>query len=198
MRLVTAILLTVFLAVCMSGLFSQSALADKRVALILGNSKYQNVSRLTNPANDAAMLADTLRKANFDTVMLRNDLSATEMRRTLREFGDKARNADVAVLYYAGHGIEVDGNNYLIPVDAVLERDTDVYDEALGLDRVLIAVEAAKQLRLIILDACRDNPFAKTMKRTIAMRGIGQGLAKVEPASPNTMIAFAAKAGFRL
>ena len=83
MRLVTA-LLTVFLAVCMSGLFSQSALADKRVALILGNSKYQNVSRLTNPANDAAMLADTLRKANFDTVMLRNDLSATEMRRTLR------------------------------------------------------------------------------------------------------------------
>ena len=195
MRLVTA-LLTVFLAVCMSGLFSQSALADKRVALILGNSKYQNVSRLTNPANDAAMLADTLRKANFDTVMLRNDLSATEMRRTLREFGDKARNADVAVLYYAGHGIEVDGNNYLIPVDAVLERDTDVYDEALGLDRVLVAVEAAKQLRLIILDACRDNPFAKTMKRTIAMRGVGQGLAKVEPASPNTMIAFAAKAGF--
>ena len=78
----------------------------------------------------------------------------------------------------------------------MLERDTDVYDEALGLDRVLIAVEAAKQLRLIILDACRDNPFAKTMKRTIAMRGVGQGLAKVEPASPNTMIAFAAKAGF--
>src|SRR6516165_5594681 len=195
MRLVTA-LLTVLLAVCMSGLFSQSALADKRVALILGNSKYQNVSRLTNPANDAAMLADTLRKANFDTVMLRNDLSATEMRRTLREFGDKARNADVAVLYYAGHGIEIDGNNYLIPVDAVLERDADVYDEAIGLDRVLIAVEPAKQLRLIILDACRGNPFAKTMKRTIAMRGIGQGLAKVEPTNPNTMIAFAAKAGF--
>jgi hypothetical protein len=191
MRLVAALLL----AVWMSGLFSQSALADKRVALIIGNSKYQNVSRLTNPANDAAMLADIFRKANFDAVMLRNDLSATEMRRTLREFGDKARNADVAVLYYAGHGIEVDGNNYLIPVDAVLERDADVYDEALGLDRVLIAVEAAKQLRLIILDACRDNPFAKTMKRTLAMRGVGQGLAKVEPASPNTMIAFAAKAG---
>jgi uncharacterized caspase-like protein len=118
------------------------------------------------------------------------------MRRALREFGDNARNADVAVLYYAGHGIEVDGNNYLVPVDAVLERDTDVYDEALGLDRVLVAVESAKQLRLIILDACRDNPFAKTMKRTLAMRGVGQGLAKVEPTNPNTMIAFAAKAGF--
>jgi len=98
--------------------------------------------------------------------------------------------------YYAGHGIEVDGINYLIPVDAMLERDTDVYDEAFPLDRVLIAVEPAKQLRLIIVDACRDNPFAKTMKRTIAMRAIGQGLAKVEPTNPNTMIAFAAKAGF--
>ena len=86
--------------------------------------------------------------------------------------------------------------NYLIPVDAKLERDTDVYDEALSLDRVLIAVEPAKKLRLVILDACRDNPFAKTMKRTVASRAIGQGLAKVEPTSPNVLIAYSAKAGF--
>lgn len=192
MRLVAVITL----AIWMSGVFSQPALAEKRVALVIGNSNYQNVGRLANPANDASMLADTFRQAKFDIVTLRNDLTATEMRRVLREFADKARSADIAVLYYAGHGIEIEGNNYLIPVDAVLERDTDVYDEAIGLDRVLIAVEPAKQLRLIILDACRDNPFAKTMKRTIAMRGIGQGLAKVEPTTPNTMIAFAAKAGF--
>src|SRR5213075_2576476 len=102
---------------------------------------------------------------------------------------------DVAVVYYAGHGIELDGTNYLIPVDATLETDTDVLDETLSLDRVLVAVEPARQLRLVILDACRDNPFAKTMKRTIASRAVGRGLAKVEPASPNTMIAFAAKAG---
>src|SRR5213075_1406954 len=102
---------------------------------------------------------------------------------------------DVAVVYYAGHGIELDGTNYLIPVDATLETDTDVLDETLSLDRVLVAVEPAKQLRLVILDACRDNPFAKTMKRTIASRAVGRGLAKVEPTSPNTMIAFAAKAG---
>ncbi len=101
----------------------------------------------------------------------------------------------MAVIYYAGHGIELDGNNYLIPVDATLETDADVLDETVPLDRVLFAVEPAKQLRLIILDACRDNPFAKTMKRTIASRAIGRGLAKVEPTSPNTMIAFAAKAG---
>jgi uncharacterized caspase-like protein len=102
----------------------------------------------------------------------------------------------VAVIYYAGHRIELDGTNYLVPVDATLETDTDVYDETFALDRVLVAVEPAKQLRLVILDACRDNPFAKTMKRTIGSRAIGRGLAKVEPSSPNTMIAFAAKAGF--
>jgi uncharacterized caspase-like protein len=102
---------------------------------------------------------------------------------------------DIAVVYYAGHGMEVDGTNYLIPVDAKLERDTDVYDEAFPLDRVLLAVEPAKQLRLVILDACRDNPFAKSMKRTVASRAIGRGLAKVEPTSPNTLIAYSAKAG---
>ena len=117
------------------------------------------------------------------------------MRRALREFGNKTRDADVAVIYYAGHGIELDGTNYLIPVDATLETDTDVLDETFPLDRVLFAIEPAKQLRLVILDACRDNPFAKTMKRTVGSRAIGRGLAKVEPSSPNTMIAFAAKAG---
>src|SRR5438552_14477065 len=117
------------------------------------------------------------------------------MRRVLRDFYDKAASADIAVVYYAGHGIEVDGTNYLIPVDAVLERDIDIYDEAFALDRILVTIEPAKQLRLVILDACRDNPFAKTMKRTIGSRAVGRGLAKVEPSSPNTMIAFAAKAG---
>jgi uncharacterized caspase-like protein len=185
----------ILFAVLISGLLSQPAAAGKRVALVLGNSNYQNVAHLTNPANDAATLATTFRKANFELVTLRNDLGAQELRRALREFGDKARDADIAVIYYAGHGLEVDGVNYLIPVDAVLERDSDVYDEAIPLDRVLVAVEPAHQLRLVILDACRDNPFAKTMKRTIAQRAIGQGLAKVEPDRPNTLIAFAARAG---
>jgi hypothetical protein len=89
----------------------------------------------------------------------------------------------------------VDGVNYLIPTDAVLDRDRDIYDEGLPLERVLISVEPAKKLRLVILDACRDNPFMKTMKRTLASRAIGRGLAKVEPTSPNTLIAFASKAG---
>lgn len=185
---------TFAVAVCSAWLFSQPALADKRVALVMGNSAYQNVARLGNPANDASAMTETLKNAGFD-VESRRDLKTSEMRRALRDFSDKVRDADVAVVYYAGHGIEVEGANYLIPVDAVLERDIDIYDEAFALDRVLVTIEPARQLRLVILDACRDNPFAKTMKRTIGSRAIGRGLAKVEPTSPNTLIAFASKAG---
>jgi uncharacterized caspase-like protein len=174
---------------------SEPALAEKRVALVLGNSAYQNVAPLTNPTNDSARIASTLKDAGFDVVDSRRDLPAVETRRALRDFADRARDADIAVVYYAGHGIEVDGANYLIPVDARLERDTDIYDEGLSLDRILIAIEPAKKLRLVILDACRDNPFARTMKRTVASRAIGQGLAKVEPTSPNVLIAYSAKAG---
>ncbi|WP_024516517.1 caspase family protein [Bradyrhizobium sp. Tv2a-2] len=176
-------------------LVCQPAFADKRVALILGNSAYQNAPPLANPVNDSALIAARLKAAGFDVVDSRRDLSALQTRRALRDFEDNARDADIAVVYYAGHGIEVDGTNYLIPVDAKLERDSDVYDEALSLDRVLVAVEPAKKLRLVILDACRDNPFAKTMKRAIASRGISSGLAKIEPTSPNTLIAYSAKAG---
>ena len=177
---------------CLGG---SPALADKRVALVIGNSSYRNVAKLSNPANDAAAVAAMFKSAGFDTVESRLDLTVGELRKTLRDFGNKSRDADVAIIYFAGHGIELDGTNYLIPVDATLETDTDVLDEALSLDRVLVAVEPAKQLRLVILDACRDNPFAKNMKRTTASRAVGRGLARVEPSSPNTMIAFAAKAG---
>jgi uncharacterized caspase-like protein len=187
-RLVLAVA-ALLLSVC------QPAFAQKRVALVIGNSAYQNVVPLTNPINDAAVMATTLKNAGFDVVDSRHDLAAAETRRALRDFADRARDADIAVVYYAGHGMEVDGTNYLIPVDAKLERDTDVYDEALSLDRILIAIEPVKKLRLVILDACRDNPFAKTMKRTVASRSIGQGLAKIEPTSPNVLIAYSAKAG---
>lgn len=185
-----------FILALVVGLFSVGpALAQKRVALVIGNSAYKSVAKLSNPANDAASVASMLKAAGFDSVESKLNTSAQELRKTLREFSGKSREADVAVIYYAGHGIELDGTNYLIPVDATLETDGDVLDEAVSLDRVLFAVEPAKQLRLVILDACRDNPFARTMKRTIASRAVGRGLAKIEPTSPNTLIAFAAKAG---
>ena len=188
-------LLWSFLIVGALAFASVSAFAGTRVALVIGNANYQHVGRLANPGNDAAAMTTTFIEAGFDVVDSRRDLTTAEMRKTLREFGSKVRSADVAVIYYAGHGIEIDGSNYLIPVDAQLDQDIDVMDEALSLDRVLAAVEPAKQLRLVILDACRDNPFAKTMKRSNGSRSVGRGLARVEPASPNTMIAFAAKAG---
>lgn len=162
---------------------------------MIGNSKYQHVAQLSNPANDAALVAETLKAAGFDTVDLRRDLKIADMRRALRDFADGARDADIAIVYYAGHGIEVGGINYVVPIDAALERDTDVLDEAISLDRILAAIEPAKRLQLVVLDACRNNPFAETMKRTIASRSIGRGLAKFEPESPNTLIAFAARAG---
>ena len=177
------------------GLCCGPAQAQKRVALVIGNSAYKSAPKLGNPVNDANLIGGMLKRAGFDTVDVRLDLGASEMRRSLREFAGRTRDADIAVIYYAGHGIELDGVNYLIPTDATLESDGDVLDETIPLERALFAVEPAKQLRLIILDACRDNPFSKTMRRTVASRAIGRGLAKVEPTSPNTMIAFAAKAG---
>ncbi|HZE53221.1 MAG TPA: caspase family protein [Bradyrhizobium sp.] len=191
MRAVGAFVLAVW-SVC---LFGQPALADKRVALVIGNSGYQNVARLGNPTNDASAITEILKGAGFDLVESRLDLKISEMRRVFRDFANSSRDADVAVVYYAGHGIEVEGTNYLIPIDASLEQDLDVYDEAFSLDRILVTIEPAKQLRLVILDACRNNPFARAMKRTIGSRAIGMGLAKVEPTSPNTLIAFASKAG---
>ena len=182
-------LLAALLLVC------QPALAEKRVALVVGNSRYENAPLLPNPANDAAAIAATLKNAGFDVVESRLDLQGADMRRVLRDFADQARDADIAVVYYAGHGIEMDGTNYLIPIDARLERDTDIYDEAFSLDRVLLAIEPARQLRLVIVDACRNNPFADTMKRTVSSRSVSRGLARVEPATTNTLVAFAAKAG---
>ena len=182
-------LVAAFLLVCCP------AWAEKRVALVIGNSTYQNADHLANPANDAMLVAAALKRAGFDVVESQLDLKSVDMRRALRDFHDQTVDADVAVVYYAGHGLEIDGTNFLIPIDATLERDTDVYDEAFSLDRVLIAIEPAKQLRLVIVDACRNNPFADTMKRTLGSRSIGRGLAKVEPATTNTLVAFAAKAG---
>jgi uncharacterized caspase-like protein len=188
----TAMVVTAFLSLFFA---SDAALADKRVALVIGNSAYQNAPQLDNPSRDATAISDMLRNAKFDVVETVRDANNLDMRRALREFSDKSQDSDVAVVYFAGHGIEVDGQNYLIPTDAVLQRDRDVYDETISLERILQTVEPAKQLRLVILDACRDNPFGRTMKRVSALRSLGRGLIAVEPVAGNTLIAYAAKGG---
>jgi Caspase domain len=171
------------------------AVAQKRVALVIGNGTYQNVAKLPNPLKDAAAMAAMLQTAGFDWVKTRQDVGNLEFKRALREFMDVAQDADVAVVYYAGHGIQVRDMNYMIPVDAKLATEIDAEDEAVSLDRIVTALEPAKRLRLVILDACRDNPFARLMKRRVSMRAVGGGLAKMEPTLGDTLIAYAAKAG---
>jgi hypothetical protein len=164
--------------------------AEERVTLVIGNSNYQHVGRLPNPVNDAAAIATLLRFAGFAVVEPRSDIGRVQMRRAISDFAETMRDSDIAVIYFAGHGIEVDGTNYLIPFDAVLARDFDVEDETISLDCVLRAIEPARRLRLVILDSCPNNPFTESIKRTT--RAIG-GLARVEPGTPNALIAFAAK-----
>jgi hypothetical protein len=171
------------------------AFAEKRVALVIGNGAYHKVGRLANPTNDAKAISGMLQSAGFDNVALYENLGIRPMRQAINEFADLARDADTAVVYYSGHGMEVNGINYLIPVDAVLDRDTDVPFEAVSLDFLVQTMEPARRLRLVMLDACRNNPFVRTMKRTVGSRAASRGLAPVEPTSVNTLVAYAAKAG---
>jgi hypothetical protein len=170
------------------------AVLGKRVALVIGNGAYQKAPKLNNPIKDATAMAGMLKALGFDVVEHQN-LGFLELRRAIKEFSNTVRGADAAVVYFSGHGIEVDGTNYLIPVDAILETDIDVPDETYSLDRLLKVLEPAKRLRLVMLDACRDNPFARSMKRSVSVRAVSLGLAPVELTGANTLIAFAAKAG---
>jgi tetratricopeptide (TPR) repeat protein len=169
---------------------------ERRIALVIGNSAYRNVPPLANPVRDATSIADALRRAGFQTVTLQTDLPKEKLVDALRNFAQLADSADWALVYYAGHGIEMGGANYLIPVDAKLSTDRDVGFETVPLDQVLSAVEGAKRLKLVLLDACRDNPFASQMRRTMttASRSIGRGLASIEPES-GTLVVYAAKHG---
>jgi uncharacterized caspase-like protein len=176
-------------------LASDAALAGRRVALVIGNSTYRYAGMLPNTLNDAKAVATLFRNAGFDVVDLRQDLGVLEFKRTIRGFMDETRTADIAVVYYAGHGIEAGGTNYVIPVDAKLATDYDAEDETVSLDRIILALQPARQLRLIILDACRDNPFIQKIQRTVSMRGITPGLGKIDDAGTGTLIAYAAKAG---
>jgi len=167
--------------------------AHKRVALIIGNSAYQHVQHLRNPVNDANDLAAMLTSLGFK-VKVANNLDRPSMELVLSHFADAAVGADIALVYYAGHGIEVDGRNYLIPIDAKLETDRRISFEAISLHHVLAALEGVQGLRIVLLDACRNNPFLASMKVTAPSRSVEWGLAAVE-APKSTLISFSAKEG---
>ena len=166
----------------------------KRIALVIGNSAYRNVQPLRNPANDAHAVAEEFRRSGFAEVVEKQNLSLSELSSELKAFGDKALDADWAVIYYAGHGIEVGGVNYVIPIDAELKTTSHVEEEAIPLDRLISKVEAGRKLRLVILDACRDNPFVQRIASVGATRSVGRGLGRIEPTRGN-MVAYSARDG---
>jgi uncharacterized caspase-like protein len=178
-------------------LFSgNAALADKRVAFVVGNSAYRNVAPLPNPAVDAKSMAKLLRNIGFDVVEGSN-LTRDKMTEKLLEFGKRAENADVALFFYAGHGIAINGSNYLLPVDADLKSEMDVkLGAAINVDLTLEQTMADAKVKLVFLDACRDNPFAAKIRSAKATRSVSvqAGLAEMK-SGEGTLIAFATGPG---
>ncbi len=173
-RLLTIAMLVFALA---SAVSPSGAAATTRVALVIGNGDYEFQSKLANPPNDIARMSETLTLIGYDVTTLR-DLDERSMERALADFSEKADQADVAVVYYSGHGMEIQDTNYLIPIDAELKKERDAKFEAVDLDYVRAAIEGAKELKVVILDACRNNTFlAKTrggtrgLKRVVAQAG---------------------------
>nr|WP_249809335.1 MULTISPECIES: caspase family protein [unclassified Bradyrhizobium] len=174
--------------------FATPALAQQvRVALVIGNGAYEKVAELPNPTRDAADIGRALERLDFKVTQVKN-ATAQEMRKSVVEFGRSAEGADLAVVFYAGHGMEVSGENWLIPVGAELRSDTDIESEAISLRSVSLQVSKARKLGLVILDACRNNPFAAKMRRSLSTRAVARGLAPTEP-SDNVLIAYAARDG---
>lgn len=187
-----------------SEILSRSS-GGRRVALVIGNSAYRD-GRLENPKRDAELVASILRQSGFDHVDLRFDLTRSDMRKALSKFRDLAASSEWATIYFAGHGLEIYGTNFMIPVDAKISSITEVPNEAVNLEYFLLSVEAAAKVRLVILDACRDNPFvanirvrglraaSRSMDTVAAVASISRGLARVEP-QPGTLVVFSAKSG---
>jgi len=169
---------------------ASASAAGKRVALVIGDSAYQYTHPLENPANDARLMTQTLQQLGF-VVSTVTDASKMQLERQLLEFSRNADDADVAAIYYAGHGVQANGRNYLVPVDARLEDELSLQVEAVDLDVVLQSVAQA-QASLVFIDACRDNPLAAQMRIKGGGRGGGnRGLARIDHPPGGTLIAFA-------
>ena len=149
-------------------LCATAASAAERVALIIGNGAYLQAGKLKNPANDAQAIAASLERLGFK-VVLGIDQSLAQMRQSLYEFAQIADGAELALFYYAGHGVQVDGKNYLLPTDAKLTREIDLDFATIEMDLILKQLDRAAKTRVVILDACRDNPFAAQLKRSMGV-----------------------------
>jgi Caspase domain/Putative peptidoglycan binding domain len=172
-----------------------AAQAEKRVALVIGNGAYQNTTEIKSTKSDAADMAAALTRLGFDVVD-GGDLDKRAMERTMRAFTQKLSHADVALFYFAGHALQSGGQNFLMPVDARLRSEGDVDFEALPLALVLRQMEREAKTSIVLLDACRDNPLARSLARSLGTRSslIGQGLAEVR-AGVGTLVGFSTQPG---
>ena len=176
--------------------WAQSASAEKRVALIIGNSAYQHTIPLPNPKNDAVVLSRVLKRLGFDVVTGVN-LKRTDFEKTVRTFAQRLKTADVGLFFYAGHGLQVNGNNYLVPIDAKLADEADLEFAMVKMDAVMRQMERNSKTNLIFIDACRDNPLARSLARAMGRTrsaSIGRGLAPVR-SGIGSMITFATEPG---
>ena len=182
-------------ACCAVAVFSGApAIAEKRVALVIGNGAYVHTRVLPNARNDARTIAALLAKIGF-VVTEASDLSYRPMREAIRAFGQTAQGAEMALVYYAGHGLEVAGENWLLPVSAAFKHERDLEYEAVSLSSLLTAVKDAGRLRLVILDACRNNPLGDRIELSATTpRAVSRGLARIEP-SGDILVAYSAKHG---
>jgi hypothetical protein len=188
--------LTIILSLMTIALSAQTAHADRRVAFVVGNGAYRNVTQLPNPPVDAQAMAVTLRNVGFDVVEGTN-LGRDQMTEKLLDFGRRSQGADIAVFYYAGHGIAINGTNYLLPVDADIKSEMDVkLGAAINVDVSLDQTMGDAKVKLVFLDACRDNPFAAKIKSSSATRSVSvqSGLAEMK-SGEGTLIAFATGPG---
>lgn len=176
---------------------SGAAVAAERVALVIGVGAYKEAAPLKNPANDAEAVAASLKRLGFE-VVFGKDLNHAQMRGAVRDFARIVRGAKLALFFYAGHGVQVDGRNYLIPVDAKLAEEADLDFSAVDVNLILKQINREAAQKIVILDACRDNPFrselARSMGQTRSSQALGRGLAKIEAAG-GSMISFATDPG---
>ncbi|MBC7905622.1 MAG: SUMF1/EgtB/PvdO family nonheme iron enzyme [Rhodospirillaceae bacterium] len=175
-----------------------SSASQRRVALVIGMGQYVSVPNLPNPPKDARAMGESLARLGFE-VDSHLDSDYRDFAKALREFGIKAQGADVALIFYAGHGMQVDRENYLIPIDARLERERDLVYEAMPLERLLGEASQARVLGIVILDACRNNPFAEKLAQKVQVAraravAVGPGLARVDATPKDTLVALATRA----